>query len=271
VIVQATFDPLAPGSAATLALMGARVGGLLMIAPVFSAMVVPRNIRVAVLVVLTVLLQPAALASVRDIPRITPAALLSETVIGLAIGLGAAIIVGAAEAAGDVMAIQIGLSGAAILDPLDASQTPVLGSFARLFAIAVLLSLNLHTVMLGTLADSAQLFPVGSPVSLVSGVRMMVQSGGALFVLGVRFAAPVIAVVLIANIAIAILGRAAPQLNILSVAFPVQIMLGLITLAASIPAIGHLLAGWASINDSMLGPIVRALAQATAIAPLGVR
>jgi flagellar biosynthetic protein FliR len=260
----AVFDPLAPASAGTLALMGARVGGTLMIAPVFSATVVPRTVRVAALVVLTVLLQPAALASVRDIPRITPATMLSETVIGLAIGLGAAIIVGAAEAAGDVMAIQIGLSGAAILDPLDTSQTPVLGSFGRLFAITLLLSLNLHTVMLGALADSAQAFPVGTPVSLANGVSMMVQTGGALFVLGARFAAPVIAAILIANIAIAVLGRAAPQLNILSVAFPIQIALGLVTLAAAIPAIGHLLGGWASLNDSMLGPVARAFAPAAA-------
>lgn len=268
-MVQPTFDPFAPGSAVTLALLGARIGGVLLIAPVFSATVVPRAVKVGVLVVLTVLLQPAALASVRDVPHITPATLLSETVIGLAIGLGAAIVVAAAEAAGDMMAIQIGLSGAAILDPLDSSQTPVLGSFSRLFAIAILLSLNLLPVMLGAIADSAQAYPVGSPVSLANGVGVMVQSGSALFILGARFAAPVIAAVLIANVAIAVLGRAAPQINFLAVAFPVQISLGLLTLAAAIPAMGHLMGGWATISNGMLDQVVRALAPAAS--PLGVR
>lgn len=256
----AAFDPLAPGSAAALVLLSARVSGLLLMAPVFSASVVPRNVRVAVLVVLTVLLQPAALASVVQVPAVTPAALLSETVIGLAIGLGAAVMVAAAEVAGDVMAIQIGLSGAAILDPLDQSQTPVLGSFSRLFAITVLLSLNFHTVMLGSLADSTQALPLGMPVSLAAGVGVMLQMGSMLFVLGARFAAPVIAAVFITNIAIAALGRAAPQLNILTLAFPVQIGIGLATLAAAIPAFGHLLGDWTSLNDTLLGQIVRALA-----------
>lgn len=258
----ASFDPLAPGSASALVLLGARVGGMLLVAPTFSATIVPRTVRAATLVVLTVLLQPAALASVRGVPQLAPATVLSETVIGMAIGLGAALIVGAAEAAGDVMAIQIGLSGAAILDPLDASQTPVLGAFGRLFAVTILLSLNLHTVMLGALADSTQALPVGAPVSLARGVGAMLQMGGTLFALGVRFAAPVIAAVLIANVAIAVLGRAAPQLNILSVSFPVQIMLGLLTLIASIPAIGRLLGGWTSLYDGMLGHLVRALAPA---------
>lgn len=259
-----SFDPLLPGSAGTLVLMGARVGGTLLVAPVFSSTVVPRMLRVATLVVLTVLLQPAALAAARHLPQVTPATVLSETVIGLAIGLGAAVIVGAAEAAGDVMAIQIGLSGAAILDPLDASQAPVLGAFTRMFAITILLSLNFHAVMLGALADSAVALPVGDPVALAKGVGVMLQVGGALFVLGVRFAAPVIAAVMIANLAMAILGRAAPQINFLSIAFPVQIALGLLTLAAALPAIGHLLGEWASIHDSMLAPIVRAFLSSAA-------
>lgn len=250
------FDPFAPRSVATLLLFGARVGGLMLIAPAFSATIIPRTVRVAMLIVFTLLLQPVALASVRVEPRLSPGAFLSETLIGFAMGLGAALLIGAAEAAGDVMAVQIGLSGSAILDPLDMSQSPVLGSFMRLFAVTMLLSLNLHTVMLGALADSTWAMPVGAPVSLTGGVQAMLGSGGALFSLGVRFAAPVIAVVLIANVALAILGRAAPQLNFLSVAFPVQIALGLLALIAAIPAIGHFLQGWAGVYESLLRHMV---------------
>ena len=60
----------------------------------------------------------------------------------------------------------MGLSGAALLDPLDTTQAPVLGTFTRLFATTLLLTLNFHHVMLGALADSAVRFPVGAPVSL---------------------------------------------------------------------------------------------------------
>lgn len=254
------FNPLTPGSANALILFGSRVGGMMLIAPVFSSTIIPKLVRVGLLVLLTILLQPVALASVHVIPQLTPVTVLSETIVGMAIGIGAAIIVAAAETAGDVMAIQIGLSGAAILDPLNSQQSPLLGSFLSLFAVTVLVTLNLHTVMLGALADSTQTIPVGSPISMVNGIGAMLQLGGTLFLLGVRFAAPVIASVLIANIAIAILGRAAPQLNILSVAFPIQIVVGLVTLTAVIPAMARILNGWSGLYDGMLGHLVRALA-----------
>ena len=248
----AAFDPLFAGSASTLVLFGSRVGGMIMVAPVFSSTVVPMQLRVAILIVLSVLLQPAAMASITTIPQVTPATFLAETLIGMAIGLGAALLIGAAEVAGAVMAIQIGLSGAAILDPLDNTQQPVLGPFTRMFAVTLLLTLNFHGVMLSALADSAAAFPVGSPISMAGGAGAILQLGGTMFSLGVRFAAPVIAAVFIANVALAVLGRAAPQLNILAVAFPIQIALGLFTLATALPAIGKFFSGWESAYSSML-------------------
>jgi flagellar biosynthetic protein FliR len=254
------FDPFAPGSVATLALFGARVSGLMIMAPVFSSTVIPREVRVALLVTLTVLLAPVALASAttsaRGVPALSAPAFLSEVLIGMAIGFGAALMVGAAEAAGDVMAVQIGLSGAAILDPINNSQVPILGSFMQLFAIALLLSLDLHLGMLQALADSTSALPVGVPVDVTQGVGAMLKLAGALFAFGARFAAPVIAVVLIANVALAVLGRAAPQLNVLTVSFPVQITLGLMSLVAALPAIGRFFTGWRGISDGMLTTIV---------------
>jgi flagellar biosynthetic protein FliR len=251
----AAFDPFAPSSATTLVLFGTRMGGMLLVAPAFSASTVPRSMRVALLVVLTVLLQPVALASLRVVPTLTATAFASETLIGFAIGLGVAVLVAAAETAGDVMATQMGLSGAAILDPLDTTQAPALGTFARLFATTLLLSLNFHFFMLGALADSTERFPVGSPVSL---------AGGTLFVLGARFAAPVIAAVLIANVALAVLGRAAPQLNILTVAFPLQITIGLLALLAAIPAMARFFEGWTSPFNGMMTHVARGLSGALA-------
>lgn len=260
----AAFNPFAPGSAATLVLFGTRIGGMMLVAPAFSASDVPRAVRVGLLVVLTVLLQPAALASLHAAPVLTATAFVSESLIGFAIGLGVALLVGAAETAGDVMAVQMGLSGASLLDPLDTTQSPVLGTLTRLFATTLLLTLNFHTVMLGALADSAARFPVGAPVSLQGGALAVLQLGGALFVLGVRFAAPVITAVLIANVALAVLGRAAPQLNILTVAFPLQITIGLFALLAALPAMARFFEGWSGTYDGMMSHVARGLSGALA-------
>jgi flagellar biosynthetic protein FliR len=257
---QESLDLLAKGNAETMILCGARMTGLVAIAPVFSSTAVPKQVRVALLVVLTILLHPVAVASLQGAPRLTAGTLAAEALIGLGIGLGAAMLVGAAEMAGDAAAVQMGLSGSAILDPTESSHMAVLGVFARLFAVVVLLSLDLHQVMLSAVADSFQALPAGNSVSLQGGLAAMVQIGGRLFVLGVKFAAPVIAVALITNIALAILGRAAAQLNLLTVSFPVQIAVGLFALAASLPAMARTLGGWTSIYHDMLNQIGGGLA-----------
>ena len=252
------LDLFAPGTAAVLVLFGSRVGGLLLVAPVFSARPIPMTVRTGLLLLLTMLLTPAALVDARA-AAITPAAVLGETLVGFAIGLGAAIIVGAAEAAGDLMAIQIGLSGASIFDPLNAAQTPVLGQFAQLFAITLLLVLDAHLVMLDALAESARAVPVGSALDLQAGVGAMTSLLGTLFALGLRFAAPVIAAVLIGNVALAVLSRAAPQLNVLSVAFPLQIGIGLVALAASLGMIATFFTGWTTTYEGMLSHVFGAM------------
>jgi flagellar biosynthesis protein FliR len=247
-----TFDLFAPGSAPVLALFGARVSGLVLVAPVFSARLVPVTLRTAIVVLITVLLQPVAMSHLTQPPALTPAALLSETLVGFAIGMGAAIFVGAAEAAGEMLAIQIGLSGAAVMDPLTQTQGPALGQFLNLFAVALLLALNAHLIMLDALAASLEHVPVGGTIDMEAGAAALVSLGSTLFSLGLRFAAPVVAVVLIGNVALAVLSRAAPQLNILSLAFPVQIGLGLFAFSAALPMIALWFQGWDNAYDGVL-------------------
>jgi flagellar biosynthesis protein FliR len=254
------MDLLAPGSPAALVLLGCRLSGMLLIAPMFTSRLVPASVRTSVLVVLAWLLHPVALASAQGPIALSPAAALAEALIGLAIGLGAAMLVGAAEAAGELLAVQMGLSGAASLDPLTQVSVPVLGQFTSLFAVTLMLSVDGHLVMIDSVAESLRYLPVGGEVNIRAGVASMVATGSTLFVLGIRFAAPVLAAVLLANVALAVLTRAAPQLNVLSIAFPLQIGLGLFALAACIPAIGAFYLGWTPVYDEMLRHMLGAFA-----------
>jgi flagellar biosynthesis protein FliR len=256
------MDLLAPTSVATLVLLVFRVGGVVLAAPIFSSRLMPVTLKTAFVVVLSWLLHPMALGAVRGEVLLTPAHVLGEMMIGLAIGLGAAVLIGAAEAMGDLLAVQIGLSGASALDPLTNISVPVLGQFANLFAVTLMLSVDGHLVMLGALARSLQLLPVGVDVDMASGASSMVAMGSTLFVLGLRFAAPVLATVMLANVAMAILTRAAPQLNILSIAFPIQIAVGLFAFAATIPAIGTFYLGWAGVYNDMVGHVIESLGRA---------
>lgn len=258
-----SFDLFAPGAATASVLVGLRLTGLLLIAPVFSARTVPVAIRTAMLVVFTILLQPVALAASRA-PLLTPVTALGELLIGFAIGLGVALLVGAAEFAGDMLATQIGLSGASVLDPLGGATAPVLANFMSLFTITVMLALNVHLAMLEALATSLRAVPAGAALDLGRGTETLLRLGGTLFASGLRFAAPVVATVMIGNTALAVLSRVAPQLNILSVAFPLQIGLGLFALGASVPYLASALANFPSHYDAQLSTLFSAFMRGAA-------
>lgn len=253
-----SFDLFAVGSPQTLVLLAARVSGLVLIAPVFSAKTVPTLIKTCVIILLTALLQPMALAQTTVVPQITPETFVGEILVGLAIGLGAALLVGAATVAGDLMGMQIGLSGAAVLDPMNNTSENVIGTFSTLFATTMMLAVDGHLVMIDAIARSVHAAPIGGGLHAV-GMLAMVKSASVLFGLGLQFAAPVLAAVLVANTALAILTRAAPQLNVLSVAFPVQIGIGLVALGASIPFVGAFYRGWSGAYNGTLDHVFAAL------------
>jgi flagellar biosynthetic protein FliR len=253
-----SVDLFAPGSPQTLALLGARVSGLVLIAPVFSTKSIPNTVKAVIIILITILLQPVAMQHVVAVPVITPETFVGEVLVGFGLGLGAALLIGAANVAGDLMGMQIGLSGAAVLDPTNNSSENVLGMFVNLFALTMMLSLDAHLVMIDAVARSLRLVPIATGLH-PEGLRAMVKSASTLFGLGLQFSAPVIASALVANTALAILGRAAPQLNILSVAFPVQIGIGLLALAATIPFIGAFYHGWTGVYNNTLDHVLGAL------------
>ncbi|MEO7964361.1 MAG: flagellar biosynthetic protein FliR [Gemmatimonadaceae bacterium] len=254
------FDLFAAGSAPLLVLFGARVSGLVLVAPVFSAKPIPVMVKTALVVMLSVLMVPVAQSQVTGIPALTPVNIVGETLVGFALGLGAALLIGAAETAGELLSIQIGLSGSAIVDPMSQQQSTALGQMVNLFAIVLVLTMDGHLVMLDALAVSARRLPVGSALHVADGALGLVSLGASLFSLGLQFASPVIAVVLIANVALAVLSRAAPQLQILQLAFPIQIMVGLGTLVATFPFIAAWFVDWQGRYDGMLTRAVSALA-----------
>lgn len=248
------FDLFAPGGLALLVLLGLRVGGVLLIAPVFAARPVPVRVRAVLLVVLTLVLVPAAAAAADPAggpARVTAESFFAESLIGFAIGLGAAVLIGAAEVAGDYMAMQMGLSSSSVLDPINQSPVPTLGQFANLFALTLFLALGGHLLLLEALAASVTVVPIGAGLDFEPGLGAMVALGGALFALGLRFAAPVIVAVMVGNLALGILSKAAPQFNVLIVAFPIQIGIGLFALAAALPLLAVFLSTWPSLFEGM--------------------
>jgi len=247
-----------PSELAGAALAFFRIGGLMLVAPVFSSRTVPAMVRAGIAMLLTILLYPAIGALPADIV-VGPGTLLAEMVVGLGIGLGAATLLAGAELAGEVLAVQTGLSSATALDPLSGHGTPVLGSLLQWVALVLLLVTGGHLAMLEALAASYEVVPVGYGIDLTAGALELFLSAGLLFTQGLQFAAPIIAAVSVGYIALGVLSRASPQLNMLAVAFPLQIGLGLIVLAAVLPLATTTYAEWpthiAVLTERFLGAL----------------
>ena len=256
------WDFVAPGTAEVTILSACRVGGLILVAPMFSSKMVPMPVRTSLLLVLTIVMQPAAQATALSGASITPATFLTESLIGFSLGLGAALLVAAAELAADLMGQAIGLSGAAVIDPIGGHQTSVIGQAFALLGATLLLAGNGHLVMLDAVAQSFARVPVGAALDITNGLRVLAQDGGIMFALGLQIAAPVIAAALVANVGLGILSRAVPQLNLMNLAFPVQITVGLVSLAASLPFLGLVTSGWGEQVRSMGNEVMTALLRA---------
>lgn len=215
----------------------ARILGLLASAPFFSNAAQPQRIRLVAGLVITGALVPV----LPPPPAIPPGSWIGFTIIaqqiliGVLLGLTLRIAFAAVDIAGDLIGMQMSLSFAVFYDPENAGQTPVLAEFLGLFALLIFLALNGHLLTLAVLAESFTLLPVTATPLGAGGFSSLLAWSSTLFSAGLLLALPLITALLIANLAMGVLARVAPQLNIFAVGFPVTLMSGFIVLMFSIP------------------------------------
>jgi flagellar biosynthetic protein FliR len=229
-----------------------RPGALILGSPSFGGVYAPAQVKIALTVLLAIALLPSA-----TMPPTGSAVGLSimvarETAIGLALGLSIHALVAAAELAGHLAGFQMGLSYSAIVDPASGVRNNVLASLYGNIAIVVFLLTNAHHAFLRALGQSYESLPIGAGHIGDSLPQSVMALLGFVFAFGVRLAAPVIVVLVVTELGLAIVARAAPALNLMAVGAPVRLILGLILLGFVAPAAVGVLAG-ASGNVLQLG------------------
>ena len=214
-----------------------RIAALASSAPLFSHRSIPRPTRIGLAVLVTIVVAPTLPA----VPFVSPFSapgvllLLQQILIGVAIGFTLQIVFAAVELAGELIGLQMGLSFATFVDA-EADQAPIVGAFLAVAMLLVFLSLNGHLMLIAGLVDSFRSFPIDGVRGLVAfDPHALVLVGRDLFTLGVTLALPVIAAMLLANLALGVLTRTAPQLNLFAVGFPVTLATGLAMLSLALP------------------------------------
>ena len=216
-----------------------RILALFTAAPLLGHRSVPQRLRVALAAGITLILAPGLEPAPAGADPLW--LLVQQLAIGLAIGLCLQFIFAAFEIAGDLLGLQMGLSFASFIDPQHSEQTPIVGTFIGLLATLVFLAMNGHLVMIAGIAETFRTLPLGAAAPSIGDWRGLALLGTELFRVGLHVALPVMATMLVINLALGVLARAAPQLNLLAVGFPATILIGLVSLGLMLPLLGPFL------------------------------
>ncbi|MFT7458587.1 MAG: flagellar biosynthetic protein FliR [Planctomycetota bacterium] len=205
-----------------------RVAGLLMAAPVIGTRSVPVRIRLVIAIAITLAIVPVLPVTAYIEPFTGPWLLTSiqQVIIGTAMGLTIRTIFVTLEIAGQAIGQLMGLMMASMVDPQNGNQVPVIGQFYLLLATLLFLSVDGHLLMIAALVNSFQHLPIGVDGLTRDAAWEIINWLGTILSTSILIALPAMASLLIVNLAFGVMTRAAPQLNIFAVGFPIMIILG---------------------------------------------
>lgn len=215
-----------------------RILGIFTSAPVFSHRALPRSMRVGLAFFLALIVAPQVHSTHIELDALAITGWLTlaqEFLIGLGIGLAWRIVFSGIELAGEMISSLMGLGFASLYDPLTQARQPVISQWLSLLAVMVVISADLHLVFLQILLHSFQTLPIGIDSVDRQFFRQIAFWGGHLFAIGVQLSLPLVTALLIVNMALGILTKAAPQLNIFSIGFPATLLAGFGFLSLQLP------------------------------------
>ena len=214
-----------------------RVLALFTAAPVFSQRSIPMRAKVGLAFLVAVCAQ-ATLVGQPVVGINSPQALgtlVQQIVVGLAIGFAVRLVFAALEIAGELIGLQMGLNFASFFDPASNAQISAISRFFMQIGTLVFIVINGHLLLLMAVVKSFESFPVdGNFMQSLAQMRIH-EMGGAVFASAFWIALPMIAMLLFVNLALGIISRVAPQMNIYAVGFPVTLTVGLIGIVATLP------------------------------------
>lgn len=220
----------------TLLLIFVRVSVMLFVFPVFSAPQIPLMVRIGLAGIISFILYHATPMTVPlpDMGALV-AAVVSQIVVGLIVGFVAYLVFMGIQFAGEILDIQIGFAVANVISPQTQQQVTVLGELELTLATLVFLISNSHLLMLQGIGGSFHLLPlpyVNLDPSVAGNVVLFLEQA---FLIVFQIAAPAAVALFVVNVALGLMARVAPQMNVFVVGFPLQIGVGLLMLAISVP------------------------------------
>lgn len=232
---------LPPHGVIVFLLVLVRASAIFLIAPVLGNANVPARVKVGLSLMLALIFTPFLMNQPLGFDYQTPygigVAVLQEIAIGVLIGLLAQLLFSAMQFAGQVVGLQMGFSMANVFDPGSHMQVSVVAQLYLFLGVSVFLTLDGHHWLLIALQKSFTSVPLGSFYLDGRVLQILIAASNELFWIALTLMAPVLGVLVLAEVAMGIVARIMPQMNIFVASFPVKIGLGIVTLIVAFPLI----------------------------------
>ena len=248
-----------------------RIGGFVLAAPIASEVAIPSRVKIVLTLALAFVLAPLAPVPAA-LSVFSAAGLLTavqELLIGIAIGMVMQLAFDGLTFAGQTISMSMGLGFATLIDPQRGASVPVLGQIVSIMGILSYLAINGHLVLLGALANSFRTLPIGA-ANIDTNSRLCMSSsvdkdfllavatwGARIFETGLLVALPAMIALVIVNMALGVVARAAPQLNLFGIGFTITLLCGFFVLMVGLDGI---MAGISSVIGNALEAVVELVA-----------
>ncbi|MBS1254002.1 MAG: hypothetical protein MAG451_03058 [Anaerolineales bacterium] len=228
-----------------LFLLFVRILALLMSAPIFGHRSVPRLAKIGLAGLLAHLLLQISIGSLTPLPDSVGHFLLltaHEVVLGLLVGFVATLAITGLAMAGSIVGTSMGLSVANLLSPLTSEPVAVADLFYTLLAALMFLSLGGHHWLIRSIAKTLDFAPVGTFQPDAQALADLIPLSATIFVAALRIALPVFGAVMLTNVALALIARSVPQMNVFILGLPLRVLVALTVLAVTLPSMGPTMA-----------------------------
>jgi flagellar biosynthetic protein FliR len=228
-----------------------RIGGFVAAAPIASEKTIPNQVKIVLTLALAVLVAPLAPvpASLSIFSGAGILTAVQEILIGVSIGMVMELAFEALTFAGQTISMTMGLGFATLVDPQRGASVPVLGQIFMIMATLTYLSLNGHLVLIGALANSFQTLKIGAANIDKDFLIAVATWGTRIFETGLLVALPAVIALVIVNMALGVVTRAAPQLNLFGIGFTITLICGFFVLMVGLDGI---MSGVAALIDDAL-------------------
>jgi flagellar biosynthetic protein FliR len=221
-----------------------RMGGLIFTMPVLGAATIPGHLKIGLAVMVSFVVFSVAKLPPVDVsmPMGRFILLLSgEVAIGLVIGFASQLMFNAVEFAGELISTQVGFGIVNVLDPTTNSQVSITSQFLNTIALLIFLAINGHHWFLTAAVRSFEVIPLLGFHPQQGLMDLVITLTADVLVLAVKLSAPVVVTLLLLNVALGLVARTVPQMNVFIVGFPLQIALGLFIMGVSLPTFFEIL------------------------------